>query len=420
MGSFILAMTHCPLSKRQSRALSVRTLFAKWFAAVLFLLLGIGAGVWIGKHHEMANTAVTSVFQSTPEKAFSAGPISTSTVTSATPALTSSTALVSVVSRLQKEASAALQSGDLVDALARLEEISQGDPKNAEVLAETAIIYESIPNVDKSNEAWRKIQEIGPSAGPLYDLANMKFRPGVIPSAAAVHALDEKAAELMNQAGRAFLSATQPHPWKTNIVTAVFWIGGKGSEKSVWDENWTNNYGGLDNPEPSARHNYVPTAFIPKQNPFYCALPYNDLTQGQFKPEAPLVIPWFKEAYTGPGQSVCWHRWLAIRKGDRTCYAQWEDCGPVLIDHFQYVFGDERPNQNLQHGAGLNVSPAVRDYLGLQPTDLTDWQFVEVRDVPSGPWRDYGDNNPFVIAHRNADQNVQQQSAQRASATPTP
>jgi curved DNA-binding protein CbpA len=39
------------------------------------------------------------------------------------------------------------------------------------------------------------------------------------------------------------------------------------------------------------------------------------------------------------------------------------------------------------HGTGLNVSPAVHDYLGLAPTDVTDWQFVEVRDVPPGPWR---------------------------------
>jgi hypothetical protein len=223
---------------------------------------------------------------------------------------------------------------------------------------------------------------------------------GVPLSAAAAATLDEKAAELLNQAGRAFFAATQRYPWKTNIVTTVFWIGGKGSEKSVWDENWTNNYGGLDNPEPSARLNYIPTAFVPKQNPFYCALPYNDVTQGQFKPEAPLIIPWFKEAYMGPGQSVCRHRWLIIRKGDRACYAQWEDCGPVLIDHFRYVFGDERPYPNLQNGAGLNVSPAVRDYLGLQSKDVTDWRFVDVGDVTPGPWRDYGENNPFVMTNQ--------------------
>jgi hypothetical protein len=181
--------------------------------------------------------------------------------------------------------------------------------------------------------------------------------------------------------------AVQRYPWKMNIVATVFWAGEKGNRKTVWDRNWTANYGGTDNPKPSARRNYIPIAFVPRQNPFYCALPYNDVAQGQFRPEAPLVIPWFKQSYTGLGQSVCRHRWIAIRKGNRVCYAQWEDCGPFRTDHFQYVFGNERPKPNANHGAGLNVSPAVRDYLGLAPTDVTDWQFVEVRDVPPGPWR---------------------------------
>jgi hypothetical protein len=205
--------------------------------------------------------------------------------------------------------------------------------------------------------------------------------------------------------------AVQRYPWKMNVVTTVFWIGEKGNYVSVWDTNWTANYGGTDNPEPSARRNYIPIAFVPRQNPFYCALPYNDVTHGQFRPEAPLVIPWFKQSYTGPGQSVCRHRWIAIRKGNRLCYAQWEDCGPFRNDHFQYVFGNERPKPNANHGAGLNVSPSVRDYLGLAPTDVTDWQFVEVRDVPSGPWRSYGDNNHFVIARRQSEQRMQQQQA---------
>jgi hypothetical protein len=210
--------------------------------------------------------------------------------------------------------------------------------------------------------------------------------------------------------------ATEQFPWKTNIVTTVFWIGEprssenpKAHVKSAWDANWTANYGGVDSPDPSARRNYLPIAFIPRQNPFYCALPYNDVTDnGKFKPEASQVIPWFKRAYTGEGQSVCWHRWVAIRKGDRTCYAEWEDCGPFLTDHFQYVFGNERPKPNVNHGAGLDVSPAVRDYLGLAPTDVIDWQFVEVRDVPPGPWRSYGENNHFVIARRQMEQNSKQ------------
>ena len=210
--------------------------------------------------------------------------------------------------------------------------------------------------------------------------------------------------------------AMQRFPWKTNIVTTVFWIGEQAggnnpvpNNRSSWDLNWTNSYGGFDTPDKSERRNYIPVSFVPHQNPFYFALPYNDVTHGQFKPEAPLVIPWFKQAYMGQGQSVCWHRWIAIRKGNRTAYAQWEDCGPFRTDHFQYVFGNERPKPNLNHGAGLDVSPAVRDYLGLQPTDVTDWQFVNTQDVPPGPWRSYGDNNHFVIARRQAEQRLVQQ-----------
>jgi hypothetical protein len=210
--------------------------------------------------------------------------------------------------------------------------------------------------------------------------------------------------------------ATLRYPWKSNIVTTVFWVGEQAggnnpvpNVRSSWDLNWQATYGGFDNPDRSSRRSYIPDAFIPRQNPFYCALPYNDVTHGQFKPEAPLVIPWFKQAYTGQGQSVCWHRWLAIRKGNRTCFAQWEDCGPFRTDHFQYVFGNERPKPNLNHGAGLDVSPAVRDYLGLQPTDVTDWQFVDVKDVTAGPWRSYGENNNFVLARRQMEQRLVQQ-----------
>ena len=192
--------------------------------------------------------------------------------------------------------------------------------------------------------------------------------------------------------------------WKRNIVTTVFWVGEPATpknpvsnDKSSWDLSWSVSYGGLDSPESSNRRNYLPVAFIPRQNPFYVALPYNDLADGQFKPEAPFVIPWFRQAYTAPGQSVCKDHWIAIRKGSRICYAQWEDCGPFRTDHFEYVFGNERPKPNANAGAGLDVSPAVRDYLGLQSTDVTDWQFVGVQDIPPGPWRSYGQNNPFVM-----------------------
>jgi hypothetical protein len=213
------------------------------------------------------------------------------------------------------------------------------------------------------------------------------------------------------------------YPWKTDIVTTIFWIGEMPTannpvpnHKSSWDPDWTRNYGGYDNPDSSRRHDYIPISFVPQQNPFYCALPYNDVSHGQFKPEAPMVVPWFRQAFVQQGHSVCKDRWIAIRRGSRVCYAQWEDCGPFRTDHYQYVFRNERPKPNLNRGAGLDVSPAVRDYLGLGPTSLTDWQFVEVRDVPPGPWRNYGDNNNFVIARRQTEQRLAEQYSTKTKA----
>ncbi len=197
------------------------------------------------------------------------------------------------------------------------------------------------------------------------------------------------------------------YPWKPNIVTTVFWIGEKSSannptpnHSSSWDANWTKNYGGFDDPDRSQRRDMIPVAFTPRQNPFYCALPYNDKASNGHRPEAATVVPWFKEAYQGPAVSTCKGRWVAIRKGGKTVYAQWEDAGPFRTDHWQYVFGNERPKPNLNRGAGLDVSPAVRDFLGLQDTDVTDWKFVDFKDVPVGPWAKLGDNNTFVMNQR--------------------
>ncbi|PYL97426.1 MAG: hypothetical protein DMF18_02605 [Verrucomicrobia bacterium] len=223
-------------------------------------------------------------------------------------------------------------------------------------------------------------------------------------------------------------AAGESYPWKQQIVTTVFWIGEKPSENnpvpnraSSWDKEWSKSYGGFDDPNPARRRDYIPAKFTPRQNPFYCALPYNDKAATGHRAEASRVVPWFNEAYQGPGVSVCKDRWIAIRKGNKVAYAQWEDAGPFRTDHWQYVFGNERPKPNLNKGAGLDVSPAVRDYLGLNETDVTDWQFVDFKDVPHGPWSKLGENNTFVIADRNEQRAMAQakagRGAPRASAT---
>jgi hypothetical protein len=202
-------------------------------------------------------------------------------------------------------------------------------------------------------------------------------------------------------------TAGEKYPWHEQIVTTIFWIGETPSgsnpvpnRSSAWDSNWARNFGGSDSPDPGGRRGFIPARFVPRQNPFYLALPFNDVSGGRTKPESYRIIPWFHEAFEKSGQSILKGRWVAVRKGNLTCYAQWEDVGPFRSDHWEYVFGGERPRSNLNGGAGLDVSPAIRDYLKLDGTDLTDWQFVDFQEVPPGPWTLYGDNNTFVIERR--------------------
>jgi hypothetical protein len=202
------------------------------------------------------------------------------------------------------------------------------------------------------------------------------------------------------------LSGPGGYPWKQNITTTVFWVGELAAEnnplpndKSAWDSQWSESYGGYDTPDRAARRNFIPISFSPRQNPFYVALPYNDVDDHHTKPEAAKVIPWFKNAFVRDGQSICKGRWLAIRHANKTCYAQWEDVGPFRTDDWKYVFGNGSPQANPNQDAGLDVSPAVRDYLGLNGMDVCSWKFVDCSSVPPGPWT-MQRKNPSGLASR--------------------
>lgn len=205
-----------------------------------------------------------------------------------------------------------------------------------------------------------------------------------------------------NQAGFVSWDSRGVYPWRQRIMTTTFWIGESAAknnpvpnDKSSWDTQWEQNFGGYDTPDKGQRIGFRPAGFIPRQNPFYIALPYNDIDRNGTKPTASKVIPWFSKRFERNGKSVIKGQWIAIHYGGRVCFAQWEDVGPFKTDHWQYVFGNERPAQNRNKAAGLDVSPAIRDYLGLKGNDYTDWKFVEIHEVPRGPWTKYGRNNPF-------------------------
>jgi hypothetical protein len=173
----------------------------------------------------------------------------------------------------------------------------------------------------------------------------------------------------------------------------VFWVGegatpdsgGISNAASAWDGHWEDHFGGVDDPQ--HRSGWDPVGFLPRENPFYVALPYNDLDgDGNPKPSA-KGIPWAGEPHRAGG-SICKNRWVRIVRDGRVVYAQWEDVGPFNDDDFNYVFGTGAPASQANDSAGIDVSPAVRDYLGLGGLDGVDWQFVDTRDVPPGPWRD--------------------------------
>jgi hypothetical protein len=203
--------------------------------------------------------------------------------------------------------------------------------------------------------------------------------------------------------------------WKRKIVTTTFWVGQDANGyndttnyKSAWDANWTETFGGTDNP--TQRFGFLPKGrFAVTQNPFYVALPFNDV---KFPELARKWVPWYNKdfAKNNPYVSQCKGRWVEIQsQSGKVCYAQWQDVGPFRYDHAAYVFGKERPSTF--NRAGLDVSPAVKTMLGLCGLDQCDWRFVEAWEVPHGPWITYGEQAILMAAIKRREQDKKTEAA---------
>jgi tetratricopeptide (TPR) repeat protein len=117
-----------------------------------------------------------------------APPVSTpappATQTAPSPEAIAQTPPPSLVNQLLREGVELRDRGDTTNALARFEEVLESEPSNVMVLQEIAKTYDSMQLYDKSNEVWRKLHDIGPSAGQAYELANQRLKLGVsIPAA---------------------------------------------------------------------------------------------------------------------------------------------------------------------------------------------------------------------------------------------
>ncbi|MGO9486172.1 MAG: hypothetical protein ACLPX9_16575 [Rhodomicrobium sp.] len=173
-------------------------------------------------------------------------------------------------------------------------------------------------------------------------------------------------------------------------TTTVFWVGEDANAEngyidnygSYWDEHWMKNFGGVDSP--GDRDGYFPAGFQPKQNPFYVALPFAEVDRDGNLKEAAKGIPGFGENR----EPLTRNRWVEVRYRGKSCYAQWQDVGPSEENDFDWVFGAAKKPKN-QYGlkAGLDISPAAAQYLGIEDSARTEWRFVDAAQVPEGPWK---------------------------------
>lgn len=184
---------------------------------------------------------------------------------------------------------------------------------------------------------------------------------------------------------------TEKYPLHKDVIATIFWVGEEpgpdnnyaGNVESAWNANWVESFGGVDTPD--QRNGSFPQGFTPKENPFYVALPYSDFDEVGRK-ENLTIIPWY-EGFVPENVSLVKNRWVKIYHKDKLCFAQWENSGPGESDDVDYIFGTAAPKNTFGQRAGIDLSPALRDCLGIGSVSKVDWQFVDEEDVPSGPWK---------------------------------
>src|SRR6266481_7329360 len=174
------------------------------------VLLALGLGLWTGWHkdaisarmsrwHSELTRTIPSPSPSPSPLTLTESPVEAMAQTSALwpslvdqppalwPSLVDQTpaSWPSLVDQLLREGIELRDRGDMTNAIERLQEALDSEPNNAAVLAELAKTYDLMQLYDRANEMWRKLQEMGPSAGAAYELADRRLKLGVPTPAAA-------------------------------------------------------------------------------------------------------------------------------------------------------------------------------------------------------------------------------------------
>src|SRR5712672_814213 len=179
--------------------LSKNNLLKKRLAAATIVLLVFAVGLWTGWHKEAISARLSrwhsELTRTIPSPSPSPSPLalteSSVEAMAQTPAFwqplvdQTPASWPSLVDQLLREGIELRDRGDTTNAIERLQEALDSEPNNAAVLAEVAKTYDLMQLYDRANEIWRKLQEMGPSAGAAYELADGRLKLGVPTPAAA-------------------------------------------------------------------------------------------------------------------------------------------------------------------------------------------------------------------------------------------
>src|SRR5213595_2227202 len=168
--------------------LSKNNLLKKRLAAATIVLLVFAVGLWTGWHRDAISARLSrwhsELTRTIPSPSPSPSPL-TLTESSVEAMAQTPAFWPSLVDQLLREGIELRDRGDTTNAIERLQEALDSEPNNAAVLAELAKTYDLMQLYDRANEIWRKLQELGPSAGVAYELADRRLKLGMPTPAAA-------------------------------------------------------------------------------------------------------------------------------------------------------------------------------------------------------------------------------------------
>src|SRR5437660_2407053 len=160
----------------------------KRLAAVTIVFLVFAVGLWTGWHKDAISARMSrwhsELTRTIPSRSPSPSPL-TLTESSVEAMAQTPASWPSLVDQLLREGIELRDRGDRTNAIERLQEALDSEPNNAAVIAELAKTYVLMQLYDRANEIWRKLQEMGPSAGAAYELADRRLKLRVPTPAAA-------------------------------------------------------------------------------------------------------------------------------------------------------------------------------------------------------------------------------------------